>query len=245
MAKMIKAANGCWNVKPHKGNRYPMLNVGGRLLKMHRLAWQEFYGQIPQGVCVLHKCDNTHCINPRHLFLGSHGDNMRDAASKGRLKIPVCPPEKKARGDNSAMRKHPGLLAGERNGRSKLTNKQREQIVARRAAGQTRESLAQAFGVSSSQIGRLCLSHGVTSRPKRWTKKMRAAITAGRTGESMRRNTKGSRNPRAKLTEADVTEIRRLAAERVMFQRDIALRFGVCLVTVEKIIARKLWSHIA
>lgn len=54
----------------------------------HRVAWLIFNGEITDGLFVLHRCDNPKCVNPEHLFLGTHSDNMRDASSKGRLKTP-------------------------------------------------------------------------------------------------------------------------------------------------------------
>ncbi len=81
----------------------------------------------------------------------------------------------------------------------------------------------------------------------KWTPLQRSSILKAR-GESlecMSRNTVGVRNPRAVITEADVQEIRRLAAERSIKQSVIAARYGIKLVTVEKIVARKIWKHVA
>jgi hypothetical protein len=57
----------------------------GKMWKAHRVAWVTAFGEIPEGSCVLHKCDNRACVNPDHLFLGSHKQNMEDMASKGRV----------------------------------------------------------------------------------------------------------------------------------------------------------------
>ena len=50
----------------------------------HRVAWVKARGEIPAGICVLHRCDNPPCINVDHLFLGTQIDNILDCSAKGR-----------------------------------------------------------------------------------------------------------------------------------------------------------------
>ncbi len=63
---------------------YGYVGVGRRMRLAHRVAWELEKGPIPEGMFVLHSCDNPSCINTNHLFLGTHDDNMADMVLKNR-----------------------------------------------------------------------------------------------------------------------------------------------------------------
>lgn len=84
---MPEPNSGCWLWLGAASGRhgYGHTRHLGEQISAHRAAWLIYQGEIAPGMFVCHKCDNPHCCNPEHLFLGSHADNMRDAIRKGRI----------------------------------------------------------------------------------------------------------------------------------------------------------------
>lgn len=85
----VKKTGGCWLwTGASRGRGYGGIRVGGVTKLAHRVSYEAFVGPIPVDMFVCHKCDTPQCVNPKHLFVGSRSDNMIDALSKGRLKLP-------------------------------------------------------------------------------------------------------------------------------------------------------------
>lgn len=85
----VDKRDGCWlwrGALSQSGYGYFML--AGKNTRAHRVAWMLTHGEISPGLHVLHTCDVRACVNPAHLWLGTHAENMADRDRKGRGVIP-------------------------------------------------------------------------------------------------------------------------------------------------------------
>lgn len=81
----IDRTETCWNWTGNKNDKgYGHCYFRGKDVPAHRIAWEIEFGVIPEGLHVLHHCDNPGCVNPFHLFLGTNRDNVDDKVRKGR-----------------------------------------------------------------------------------------------------------------------------------------------------------------
>lgn len=109
--KHAKKSKGCWHWNGSKLKfGYGRVKHFQKEYKAHRASWIIHFGKIPRGLCVLHKCDNPSCTNPKHLFLGTGLDNIQDRQRKNRQASGVragtiTHPEKLRRGESHPFRK--------------------------------------------------------------------------------------------------------------------------------------------
>lgn len=135
-SQKIDFTQSCWQWTAYLDKSgYGQFRDGKKQVKAHRYSWIISYGEIPDGLCVLHKCDNPRCVNPAHLFLGTIQDNNLDKTIKGR------------------SAKHEG------NGRAELSELDVEQIrftYRRNSNGWfSQKGLSWIYGVTQVQIGRI------------------------------------------------------------------------------------------
>jgi hypothetical protein len=87
-ARIKRLPNGCWEWQGATTKRgYGHLSFASKHVLAHRLMFTLTKGEIGEGLHVCHTCDNPPCINPKHLWAGTHSENMKDAYSKGRLDV--------------------------------------------------------------------------------------------------------------------------------------------------------------
>ena len=129
LEKVEKVPGGCWEWRGSKSpNGYGFFWDGRKTVFAHRFSHQMHNGTIPRDLMVMHSCDNPGCVNPEHLTVGTHTDNMEDRGRKGRA---AC---------------------GTRHGRSKLSE---EQVLAIRGDSRTLRCIAADYGVHRTIIHRV------------------------------------------------------------------------------------------
>lgn len=129
---------------------YGHFRVADKIRGAHQIVYDLLVAAIPDGLYVLHTCDNRACCNPKHLFLGTHQDNMDDMAQKGR-RIRLI-------GNANPAHQHPEIRQGERNGRAKLTVDEVLDIRRRYAEEHiSQTALGKDYGISQTVVSMIVL----------------------------------------------------------------------------------------
>lgn len=123
---------GCWIwVGTYDKGGYG--RFGSQTKPAHRAMWEMLFGEIENGMHILHKCDNRGCVNPLHLFLGTNYDNIQDKWAKGRGVVPG--------------------LYGENHGMAKLTNEEVRKLREKHSTGRyLLRELASEFGINEGHV---------------------------------------------------------------------------------------------
>lgn len=126
----IKKTPTCWlwlGFKKETG--YGRININGKNYGAHRISYILHKGRISKNLEVCHTCDNRSCVNPKHLFLGTHQENMADMTAKGRT------------------------LKGEKNGRCRLKKIQIKEILKKiKQKKYTNTEIAKQYSISNSHV---------------------------------------------------------------------------------------------
>ena len=134
----VEKTESCWNwTGGLTSGGYGKFSFNRKTISAHRMSWLIHFGEIPKGegyhgTCVLHKCDNRKCINPKHLFLGTQKVNIIDSYNKGRKE---------------------GFLIGEKNVNSRLSSSEVKKMRGLHKNKKIQQNvLAEMFNVSQGTV---------------------------------------------------------------------------------------------
>lgn len=131
--------NDCWNwIGGKSSSGYGAFTINHKKYLAHRVSYALFVDTIPDGMEVCHSCDNKLCVNPSHLWSGTHQDNIDDKVRKNR-------------------QSHHTKSRGENNGKNKLTEQNIYQIREMIEQGYTQQKIAEIFGVKGALISKIKL----------------------------------------------------------------------------------------
>lgn len=129
----IPSGDACWRWQGGRyTNGYGQVQLRGKKLRAHRVAWEWERGPVPPTMCVLHRCDEPLCVNPAHLFLGTNADNSADMTAKHRSN------------------------RGQKNGHAKLSEDDVIDVRTIRAIGGTLVNIATAYGLTRQAVRAIC-----------------------------------------------------------------------------------------
>lgn len=258
----VRQGEGCWEWQASRTSEgYGQISSNGRPVGAHRISWEVHFGEIPDGKCVLHRCDNRSCVRPDHLFLGDRAENNRDTHAKGRWSY------------NAPGRGRKRRPTGGKKGPQPTPPAERFWLKVDTHGGDV-ECCWEYLGTRDKygygafwmlELGRKVPSHRIAyslhyggfdrslvvmhtcdnppcCNPHHLRLGTRGDNNRDRSSKGRGREHRqwGSANTRARLTQSDVDEIRRLANEEIT-QAEIAERFSIKQPQVSRIIKGTSW----
>lgn len=149
----VAKGDGCWEWRGSRDRGgYGIIGASRhqRATRAHRVSWELHHGRsVPDGLYVLHHCDNPPCVRPDHLYVGTLGDNAKDCVERNRL----------------------GDRRGRANSNAKLTEADVRAVIAMLQAGATQQAVASRFGISQPQVSSI-------ARRKNWAHLWEDATTS-------------------------------------------------------------------
>lgn len=85
LLKSVDKTESCWVWTKSTRAGYGQVHYRGKRWSAHRLFYTLFTGNIPEGMLVCHACDNKLCVNPNHLYVGTHTNNNQDTYKRNRM----------------------------------------------------------------------------------------------------------------------------------------------------------------
>lgn len=154
-AASTRTESGCLECGLTPSSKYPMVKVNGKYHRALRLVYATSNRvTIPNGMYICHTCDNTRCVEPLHLYMGTPKQNSADRELRGRSK-----PQSGA--DHWTARNPDKVTRGEQHGRGKLKEADIMQMLDKLQQGAKQQDIADEFGVARGYVS-------LVARGKRW-----------------------------------------------------------------------------